>query len=220
MFDAPAADFIGKQVTLAVRATGPKGKSSDWSNLVSLDVQTPLATPENVVAANSLKGVKLVWKGSGPRYRIFRAADTGTPQRLADADAPEYEDASIAIGTPYRYYVQAINGDQHQSEVSMAASITPQDEFPPAVPVGLAGVAGLGAIELAWQRNTEDDFAGYNLFRAVGDGEFQKIAGPIDAPVYSDRQIDAGVRYRYAVSALDRSGNESARTEPVEVIAP
>jgi hypothetical protein len=219
-FDAPASDFIGKQVTLAVRATGPKGKASAWSNVVILDVQAPLATPENVVAANAPTGVHLTWKASGPRYRIFRASESGTPNRLAESDIPAYEDASVVIGTSYRYYVQAINGDQHQSEVSTATAITPKDEFPPAVPVGLAGIAGVGAIELVWQRNTEDDFAGYNVFRAIGDGEFQKIAGPIDAPAYSDREIDAGKTYRYAVSALDRTGNESARTAPVEVVAP
>jgi len=220
VFDAPASDFIGKQVTLAVRATGPKGKASAWSNLVILDVQAPLATPQDAVAANSPRGVRLTWKASGPRFRIFRASESGTPERVAESDVSEYEDASVATGTSYRYYVQAINGDQHQSEVSTAAAITPKDEFPPAVPVALAGVPGVGAIELVWQRNTEDDFAGYNVFRATGDGEFQKIAGPIDAPVYSDREIEVGKTYRYAVSALDRTGNESARTEPVEVVAP
>ncbi|HEV2199634.1 MAG TPA: hypothetical protein VGR73_07425 [Bryobacteraceae bacterium] len=220
MFDAPAFDYIGRQVTLAVRATGPKGKASTWSNLVILDVQAPLATPENVVAANSPKGVRLTWKAGGPRFRIFRASESGTPNRLAESDVSEYEDAAVVIDTPYRYYVQAIDGDQHQSEVSAPVAITPQDEFPPAVPAGLAGVPGIGAIELVWQRNVEDDFAGYNVFRAAGDEEFQKIAGPIDAPVYSDREIDAGKTYRYAVSALDRTGNESARTAPVEVVAP
>jgi hypothetical protein len=219
-FDAPAADFIGKQVTLAVRATGPKGKSSEWSNVVILDVRAPLETPEDVVAANSPKGVRLTWKAGGPRFRIFRAPEGGTPNRLADSDTREYEDASVETGMRYRYYVQALNGDQHQSEVSAEAAITPKDEFPPAVPAGLAGEPGIATIELVWQRNTEDDFAGYNVFRAAGSGEFEKIAGPIDAPVYSDRAIETGKTYRYAVSALDRTGNESARAAPVEVVAP
>ena len=124
------------------------------------------------------------------------------------------------MGTMYRYRVQAVNGDQHQSEVSAEAAVTPQDVFPPAVPAELSGVQGVGTIELVWQRNTEEDFAGYNVFRATGGGEFEKIAGPIDAPAYSDRAVEAGKTYRYAVSALDRAGNESARTAPVEVVAP
>lgn len=219
-FDTPAADYIGKQVTLAVRATGPKGKTSDWSNLWTLDVQPPLATPENIAAANAPKGVRLTWKGNAPRYRIFRALSEGSPARVGESDTSAYEDATVTMGTAYRYFVQAINGDPHQSEVSPAVMFTPRDIFPPAVPEGLTGVPGVGAIELVWERNTEEDFAGYNVFRALGGGAFQKIAGPIDAPTYSDRDIEAGKTYRYSISSLDRTGNESERSAPVEIVAP
>jgi hypothetical protein len=219
-FDAPAADFVGKHVILAVRAIGPKGKAADWSNLVLMEVQPPLAVPENLVAGSSPKGVRLTWTGTAPHYRIFRASPGGTPQSVGESVVPEYDDASVTMGTTYRYRVQAVNGDQHQSEVSAEAAVTPEDVFPPAVPVEFSGVQGVGAIELVWQRNTEDDFAGYNVFRAAASGEFERIAGPIDAPAYSDRAVEAGKTYRYAVSAVDRTGNESARTPPVEVVAP
>lgn len=218
-FDTPVAAFVGKHVTLAVFIAGSKGKLSVPSNVVALDVHPPLATPANVAAANSPKGVLLSWTGNAPHYRIYRALSSGSPARLGESDMPTYEDATAAMGTAYRYFVQALDGDQHQSEVSSAASVTPQDEFPPAVPEGLAGVPGVGAIELIWQRNTEDDFAGYNVYRAAAGGAFEKIAGPIDAPAYSDHDIEAGKAYRYTVSALDRTGNESARTMAIEIIA-
>jgi fibronectin type 3 domain-containing protein len=205
---------------LAVRIVGPKGKFSDPSNVVALDVHPPLGTPGTVAAANSPKGVRLTWTGSSPHYRIYRSLGSGAPARLAESDTPAYEDAAITIGTAYRYFVQGIDGDQHQSEVSPGVNFTPQDEFPPAVPEGLAGVPGVGAIELIWQRNTEEDFAGYNVYRAAAGGAFQKIAGPIDAPAYSDHDIEAGKSYRYQVSALDRTGNESARTAVIEIVAP
>ncbi len=219
-FDAPAADFVGKQVTLAVRVTGPKGKSSEWSNVWTLDVQPPLATPQNITPANAPKGVHLTWAGSAPKYRIYRASGSGTPARVGESDKLEYDDATVEIGTEYRYYLQAINGDPHQSEVSAPVSFTPQDVFPPGVPQGLSGVLGVNAIELVWQRNVEDDFAGYYVFRAVGTGAFEKLPIPIDAPTYSDRDIEAGKTYRYAVSAFDRTGNESARSAVVEIAAP
>ena len=225
VFDTPAADFVGKTVTLAVRATGPKGKASEWSNVWMLDVQPPLTTPQNIAAANAPRGVRLTWAGSSPHYRIFRAYGAGSPARIGESDKLEYEDAAVDIGTEYRYYLQAVDGnqrqgDQHQSEVSKPFAFTPQDIFPPAVPEGLAGVPGVGAIELVWQRNIEDDFAGYNVFRALGAGAFEKIAGPVDAPTYSDRDIEAGKTYRYVVSSLDRTGNESERSAPVEIVAP
>jgi fibronectin type 3 domain-containing protein len=219
-FDTPVAPYVGKRVMLAVRVVGSKGKASLPSNVVALDVHPPLATPSAIDAANSPKGVRLTWSGSAAHYRVYRAQGGGMPARLGESDVPNYEDATVSIGTAYRYYVQAIDGDQHQSVVSAAVSFTPQDVFPPAVPEGLAGVPGVGAIELVWQRNIEDDFAGYNLYRSTAGGAFQKIAGPIGAPAYSDHDVEAGKSYRYAVSALDRTGNESARTAPIEVTLP
>ena len=38
----------------------------------------------------------------------------------------------------------------------------------------------------------------------------------ITIPSYSDHQVEHGKTYRYAVSAIDKSGNESARSGPVE----
>lgn len=215
-----AGEWIGKDVLLTVRATGPKGKTSEWSNAVPLAVGAPIATPVNLVAENVMEGVRLRWQGPGPRYRIFRALAGPASDRLAESDQPEYVDKTTNYGATYRYFVQAITADDlRQSEISEVVAITPRDDFPPAVPAGLSAVAGVGAIELAWQRNTEDDFRGYNVFRSTEGAAFEKVAVLIDAPAYSDRQVEAGKRYRYTVSSVDEAGNESARSEPVEVTA-
>ena len=192
-FDFPARDWVGKSPTLTVRATGPKGKAADWSNPVSFAVGVPLATPSRLEAASVPQGVRLTWLGSfgseqAGRYRIFRGAGEAVPQRLAESEKPEYVDAAVDLNSPYRYFVQAVVGEQRQSQISATVGITPMDTFPPAVPTGLTAVAGVNSIELAWQRNTEDDFAGYQVFpvhRRCGAPE--RIAGPIDAPTFSDR---------------------------------
>jgi len=217
--DIPAQDWIGKQATITVHATGPKGKTSDWSNAVTLAVGPPLEVLPNVEAKSAPEGVQLTWNGSGPAYRVFRATGDAMPERLADSATATYTDTSAAFGIRYLYMVQALDGELRQSELSKSVEITPKDEFPPAVPGGVSAVAGVESIELSWERNTEDDFAGYNVYRAVGDAAFEKLAGPIDAPVYSDRAIEMGKRYRYAVTAIDTIGNESARSAVVEATA-
>lgn len=219
--EIPARDWIGKTVTIAVRATGPKGKPSDWSNPASLAVIQPLLTPSAPRPQGVARGVELTWTGPGPRYRIFRAEAGGQPQPLADSEQPRYLDESTAFGTRYRYQVQAIAGDKQWSVLSAAAEITPVDTFAPAVPEGLSAVPTPQSIELAWTRNTEPDFRGYNVFRSTGDGPFDRIATLIDAPTYSDTKIEAGKRYRYRVSAVDLTGNESAPSAPpAEATAP
>jgi len=216
----PASEWIGKDVVLTVRATGPKGKASEWSNAVPLSVGVPLIVPANLVAENVAEGVRLRWQGPGPRYRIFRALTDQAPDRLAESDQPEYVDKTANYGSLYKYFVQAVTADDlRQSEISQVVSITARDDFPPTVPAGLSAVAGVSAIELAWERNTEDDFSGYNVYRSTESAAFEKVAAVIDAPAYSDRQVEAGKRYRYSVSSVDQAGNESARSEAVEVTA-
>jgi len=212
-------DWVGKQIILAVRATGPKGKASDWSNLVTLSIRAPLAEPANLKAENADQAVKLTWQGSSPHYRIFRAEGSQQPQQLAETDAPEYLDATAQSAKQYQYLVQATAPDFQQSEVSKPAEITPEDVFAPAVPSGLTADAGVNAIELAWQRNVEVDFKGYNIYRSVDGGPFEKIVDSIPAPTYIDHQVEAGKRYRYAVSAIDLTGHESERSPVQEVTA-
>lgn len=215
----PAQGWIGKTVVLVVRATGPKGKPSAWSNPATLAVIQPLATPSTPKLQNVVAGVELTWTGSGPRYRVFRAEGDGQPQPLADIDGPPYLDQTTSYGNRYRYRVQAIAGDKEWSVISEAAEITPVDTFPPAVPEGLSAVPTPQSIELAWTRNTETDFQGYNIFRSVDNAPFEKIATLIDAPTFSDSKIESGKKYRYTVSAVDLTGNESAPSAPVEAAA-
>jgi fibronectin type 3 domain-containing protein len=160
--------------------------------------------------------VELTWTGAGPRYRIFRAEADGQPQHLTDTDAPVYLDESTNYGIRYRYQVQAIADDNQWSLVSEPAEITPLDIFPPAVPEGLSAVPTPQTIELAWTRNTEADFLGYNVFRSVDNSPFDKIAPLIELPTFTDSKIEAGKKYRYRVSAVDKTGNESAPSAPAE----
>ena len=212
----PAQDWIGKSIVLAVRAVGPKGKPSAWSNPISLTVISPLAAPSVPKLENVARGVELTWTGAGPHYRIFRAEGDGQPQSLADSDQAQYLDESTTYGTHYRYMVQAIAGANQWSLLSPPAEITPEDKFAPAVPEGLSAVGTPTSIELAWTRNTETDFRGYNIYRSVDNGPFEKISSLTDAPAFSDTKIEPGKRYRYTVSAVDLTGNESAQTAPVE----
>ena len=178
-FELPAQDWVGKPVTLTVRATGPKGKASEWSNPVTLAVGVPLATPADLKVVSVPQGVRLTWLGSfgsgeNARYRIFRGAAEAMPERLAESDKPEYIDATVDRGSPYRYFVQALVGELRQSEISAIVGITPEDTFPPAVPAGLTAVAGVNSIELAWERNTGRRFrrlSGVSLDRRRRAGE-------------------------------------------------
>ena len=214
--EIPAAEWINKDVVISVRAVGPKGKPAQWATPKLLGVQPPLQKPTALDAQNVEQGVKLIWKGAAPKYRIFRALADGTPERLSDSDRSEFIDETTEYDKAYQYLVQAITDDLHGSEVSDRVSITPVDKFAPAVPGALTAILGVNTVELAWTRNTEKDFRGYNVYRSTDGGPFEKIADSIPAPTFSDSKIEAGKKYRYEVSAADVKGNESLHSTPAD----
>ena len=103
-----------------------------------------------------------------------------------------------------------------------------RDVYPPAVPAGLAAVANVeggtqGAIDLAWSADADPDTAGYVVYRRMAGSAaapervsgFKSGAGLLPSPTWSDTDVKKGVRYAYSVSAVDASGNESARSPEV-----
>ena len=88
--EIPVQAWIGKNIILGVHATGPKKKTSGWSNFVQMMVGPPLQPPTMLDARNLKDGVGLTWKGTGPRFRVLRAAGDGPLERLADVEKPEY----------------------------------------------------------------------------------------------------------------------------------
>ena len=100
-----------------------------------------------------------------------------------------------------------------------------EDSIPPAVPSGLRGrVDAIGAVYLAWERNTEADFYGYRIYRAQTKGG-ELIPLNDDAhpnASYTDtisiRNLNSKVYY--AVAALDRRYNQSELSEIIELEKP
>ena len=222
-YAVPAASWIGKDVAIAVRILSDKDRTAGWSNPVTLSVIPPLAPPASLHQEEVSEGVRLTWQGDAASYRIFRRVngdEKASP--FAETDHPTYTDTTIEYQKTYRYSVEAfrVAGDvRASSDPTPEVEVTPIDKWPPPVPSGLAVIPSPGRAELAWDRSTAPDLAGYNVYRAEGDGPLTKIAETREGPSYSDRTVAAGKTYRYAVSAFDQIPNESEKSPPVSVLA-
>lgn len=214
--EIPVSDWQGKEVLVAVRAVGPKGHAAQWSTLKVLAVRPPLQTPAGLKAENVEQGVRLSWTGSAGKYRIYRAIADAAPERLNESDHAEFLDDATTYDTRYKYLVQAVADDLHGSDVSAPVTITPEDKFPPAIPGALTAILGVSTVELAWTRNVEPDFKGYNVYRSTDGGPFLKIGEGIVAPTFSDSKIEVGKKYQYQVTAVDLKGNESHPSTPAD----
>lgn len=204
-----ASPWVGKEVVIGARTRGPSGRWSAWSNFVTFRVREPLADPADLRADSVEQGILLTWRSAAPRHRIYRDGEF-----LAETAGPPYLDASAVLGREYKYAVEGFDGPA-ESEGRAEVAATRVDRFPPPTPGGLTAIAGIASVELAWDASPAEDLAFYRVYR---DGEL--IAREVGAPAYSDADVRRGVAYRYAVSAVDRSGNESARSEEVEVTLP
>jgi fibronectin type 3 domain-containing protein len=221
-----AQQWAGKDVIVGVRLSSPTGRLGAMSNLVAISVIPPLTVPAGFTGESRADGIFLRWTAAtqaGTQYRISRQIGDGAPQTIADLPETQYLDLVTAFGPTYHYTIQSYvrAGDINAiSEPSALYDVIHIDKFAPAVPTGLAVLAGAKSIELGWDRNTDADLAGYRVYRAVGDGPFVRIPGEIEPPAFRDMQVQTGRRYRYVVTAVDKLGNESARSEPAEAEAP
>ena len=137
-------------------------------------------------------------------------------------------DAQAELNRSYRYTVQMVERETlggHAVEVSGTAGrtgvVVAKDVFPPAVPTGVAAVADAegGTIDLSWTANADPDLAGYVVYRRVEGASAapERVSGKalLATPDWSDAGARKGVRYAYSISAVDASGNESARSAEV-----
>jgi hypothetical protein len=221
-YEFSSTAWTGKTIVIAARVIGSNKKASNWSALLTLPVVAPLAKPEQLVATPLANGIRLTWRGAGGHFRILRRAKGEGYAELATTAAPEYLDARAEFGKTYSYQVLAFAAvapqREAQSDLSDEATILYKDEFPPATPAGLTATPSPASVELSWEANTELDLAGYRVYRSVDGGAFEKVADVNEIPTYSDRAVERGKTYRYVVTAMDKSGNESGRSATVQAV--
>jgi fibronectin type 3 domain-containing protein len=216
-----SAAWTGKDIVIAARVSGENGKASNWSTLLTLPIIAPLPKPADLKATPAANGIRLTWRAPAGHFRILRRAQGDEAfAGLAVTTAPEYLDATAALGKTYAYQVLAYTEvgphQEAQSDLSNEETCFYKDTFPPAPPAGVRALASAASIELSWDANTEPDLAGYRVYRSTNGGGFEKIADVNEIPAYSDRAVERGKTYRYAITAIDKSGNESGRSAEVE----
>lgn len=77
-------------------------------------------------------------------------------------------------------------------------------------------------VDLSWNASTSQNVAGYNLYRAPDGVNWQRMntGGLIASTLYSDSTASNSSRYYYAATAVNISGDESAKSAPIQVSIP
>lgn len=148
------------------------------------------------------------------------------PERRVSTEpvtATTFADPRITWNVERCYTVRAVKLVDRLSVEGDAAPprcVTLKDTFPPAAPSGVTAVASEGAISLIWTPSPSADLAGYRVLRAEAPATTPAAitSGLLSQTTYSDA-ARAGVRYTYAVQAVDSAGNVSEPSAPVEETA-
>jgi hypothetical protein len=228
------------RVTYAV-VTETANARSQPSNLVSIIPLDVAVAPAKVAASAKEAGVTLSWSApttaaTGAKtpvivgYNIYRDAEDlaapVNPSPIADTsftDAPPY-------GThTYRITAVASAGPPRvESEASAPAATNFRDLVPPPPPASISPLVETTQVRIVWDAVDAADLAGYKIYRAEGYGMEQlKEAGkfpitpqPIADTRYVDPTVRPGISFRYEVTSVDKSGNESKPISTPWVLVP
>jgi fibronectin type 3 domain-containing protein len=131
------------------------------------------------------------------------------PLNGAPVAVTQYERAGVTFGKEECFEVRSVLrvGTVDLESEPVPICVTPRDTFPPAEPKGLSVVAGDGTMKLSWDANAEADLAGYLVLRGEAPSEtLQPLASaPLSGTSFEDKTVKPGVRYVYAVAAVDKA---------------
>jgi hypothetical protein len=234
--------------TYAMVGVSAKGKKGPLSKRVTVPLVPPPPPPASMKFGYDEKAVTLTWSPvafgiAGPgasddvlQARVLNASDAVVAYNVYDVSGPEpvkltktaiaaatFADARITFGEKRCYVVRTaatISAVSIESDASPTSCETLVDTFAPATPKAVNAVPSDGVINLIWEPNTEKDLAGYIVLRAMAPSEdLQPITKDVLVEASFKDVVPAGVRYVYAVRAVDKSGNASASSNRVEETA-
>jgi hypothetical protein len=246
LIGAPSAPPTRTYITVGIST---RGKEGPLSKRLTVPLVPPPPAPPSAVLLYDETAVTLTWPAVSLGPISSKAGDEellpskpfGTSQptiayNVYDASGPvpvKLTTTAVAetrfvdqrmVWDEKRCYVvrtaETIGGLPIESDASPQTCDTLKDTFPPAAPKALQAVPSDGAINLIWEPNTERDLAGYIVLRARADGgELQPVTSePIVDPSFRDG-VQPGVRFVYAVRAVDKAGNLSPLSNRAEETA-
>ncbi len=225
----------GQVYKYKIRAVSKRGGVGPFSAIAVITPLLSLAPPSGVAAKSGDNQVGVTWKAvtkrmDGSRYEGFIGYNVyrgTTARRYAQKPLNKeplrktvFSDTAAQNDTTYYYMVRTVDSPAlpwKESVDSGEASATPRDRTPPGRPGGITVVPGVGRVFLTWSENKEKDIAGYYIYRSVkrGSGYKRLTDKPLKRTTFSDETVKSGTTYYYAISAVDKAGNEGRRSKSV-----
>ncbi|MBO0724178.1 MAG: hypothetical protein J2P52_01150 [Blastocatellia bacterium] len=241
------SDAESKRYRYAVRTFDTAGRATDFSNYATIEPLFNLALPPDGLAAKQAETqIEITWNAPAGNinetspanvagYNIYRRQGGAFSKINAEPlREPHFSDRDFQFGANYQYVVRSLSLkpgsanliDAIESEDSRPLDHTPKDTFPPTPPKPVTIASINGIVSVFWPVSAESDVIGYNIYRTEDENATPEKWVRLNSELYKtasfrDDHVQVGKKYFYRISAVDASGNESARSETVsETVAP
>lgn len=217
-----ANQMLIKDDRIAVVITDPETKvqSTTRSNFSLYDLadEQDIESPQTPMSVRALPSasdeIVIVWEPAIDNrgvvgYEIFR-----DDALIATTPFPVFTDGGLSANRLYTYYITAIDGAGNTSAPSSPVAtdtLGDLDGLAPPAPVQLNINAFPGQMELIWGQADIGDVVSFDVYRGRVSGSLQPLT-TVTSTFMTDATISSGVNYCYQVTAVDASGNESARS--------
>lgn len=235
--NAPIGQHVSYRFEIVDNLGRATGTTIEGSALLEPD---QLLAPSKIIAENTDRRVMIDWEYPTPadapetehviRFKTFyRDTESGETVDATNSifvrttDDTEYR-KYITVpqrGREYEFWVEAVD-ISGQSTPSESVTLRIEDNVPPPIISNVeASVNDDYQGVIVWPVSTALDLAGYHTYMAPGDEqEYTRLTeDPLSAlqTTFIHEEAEPGVQYRYAVTAVDQSGNESELSNPAHV---
>ena len=216
----------GGQYVVAVSAVDQSfNESPRRETSVEIPDDEPPRPPASVRALNAAgRAIDLSWSASPSHdavaYHVTRIGSDGAPRALgrvaAGAGLALRDTAALVHGRWYRYRVIAEDRAGNRSGFTIDSAHYVDGVAPSPTRHATATLRAAGGVALRWERVIDDELRGFHVYRAtIPTGAGERLTS---SPIADTTFVDPAGRaeHWYVVTAVDRSGNESARSEAVQ----
>ena len=235
-------DFAGQDIRLryAIRFVNASGSKAAFSNFLLIEPAAKVANAPSLLPIKvTQENLLLEWKppqanidGSTPvnilGFNIYRASEAEQTARLlnqAPITVNEFRDQSFEFGNNYKYFVRTVslgtNAEPVESQESTISEINPKDTFAPNPPEGITLAASPNTIAIFFASNIESDVIGYKIYRSTDKVNWQLLTDKLlETNTFQDAKVESGKTFYYYLTAVDRFGNESEKSEIISETVP
>ena len=215
----------------AVTAIDTATNESVYSAEVSVEIPMPDNTPPSVpVIANYIrqdKQVYIAWNNVNDKDLAGYKVHYGFMSRTYDTEIDvnkntNYLTKELDEGVTYYFAVTSYDSTGNASEYSTEISVTipTADVTPPSLPLIMSYSRQGNQVSLQWNDNQDDDVSSYKLHIGKSSRNYDTVINVGKTTSYLTPELEYGLTYFFALTALDTANNESQFSGEVSVNIP